>query len=66
MQASNKSRSISSPSECSELDKDDLATAAGQYVALGLASTVLAAIPVLIISKLHFRMGEARSSQTQK
>eukprot|EP00971_Amphidinium_carterae_P225652 4475153-Amphidinium_carterae.1 len=54
MQASNKSRSISSPSECSKIN-DDIATAAGQYIAMGLASTVLAVIPVLIISKLHTR-----------
>eukprot|EP00971_Amphidinium_carterae_P287349 5704091-Amphidinium_carterae.3 len=54
MQASNKSRSINSPSECSSTD-DDAASAAGRFVALGLASSVLAVFPVLILSKLHFR-----------
>eukprot|EP00971_Amphidinium_carterae_P028710 565306-Amphidinium_carterae.1 len=54
MQASNKSRNINSPSECSSAD-DDAASAAGRFVALGLASSILAVFPVLIISKLHFR-----------
>eukprot|EP00971_Amphidinium_carterae_P250827 4979114-Amphidinium_carterae.1 len=54
MQASNKSRSINSPSECASTD-NDAASATGRFIALGLASSVLAVFPVLAMSKLHVR-----------
>eukprot|EP00971_Amphidinium_carterae_P236109 4685781-Amphidinium_carterae.1 len=54
MQASNKSRSINSPSECSST-ATDAASAAGRFIAMGLASSVLAVFPVLVMSKLHIR-----------
>jgi len=52
MSVSGKSRGINNPSECQD---DGLWRFLGRFLALGIASALLAKLPVLLISKLHSR-----------